>query len=171
MSSPYNTSGPGGPGPSFEPAGGYSSGAYSAPTPDPYASQPATNLYGQPVDPYAQHGMSPYGSYGGGTYGVHAYPQQPAKSKAAAALLAFFLGTFGAHSFYLGKKGLGVGHLALLAAGFVLMVLGIASGTQSAGGSGLAIAGFGYLLWGINSLWAFVDFIIILVTHESDLGR
>ncbi|GAB3819282.1 hypothetical protein GCM10028820_23020 [Tessaracoccus terricola] len=166
MSSPYNTSGPGGPGPSFEPAGGYSSGAHSAPTPDPYASRPATNLYGQPVDPYAQHGMSPYGSYGGGSYGVYAYPQQPAKSKVAAALLAFFLGTLGAHSFYLGKKGLGIGHLALVAAGFTMMMVGVMSGE-----SGLAIAGVGYLLWAANSLWAFVEFIIILVTHESDLGR
>lgn len=159
MSSPYYTSGPGGPGPSYEPYG--QSGHQ-----DPYASQPATNLYGQPVDPYAQHGMSPYGSYGGGTYGVYSYPQQPAKSKAAAALLAFFLGTLGAHSFYLGKKGQGLGHLALVVAGFTMMMMGVMSGE-----SGLAIAGFGYLLWGANSLWAFVDFIIILVTHESDLGR
>lgn len=191
MSSPYNTEGgPSGPGPSFTPSGGYQSygspapqptpppppsDPYAAPYADPYASQPRTNLYGQTVDPYAQHGMSPYGSYGGDSYSVYAYPQRPVKSKATAALLAFFLGGLGIHQFYLGKNGLALGHLALVGIGMVMMVVGAVLGVQtSATGSDspyVAMAGLGYMVWMANSLWAFVDFIIILTKSESDLGR
>lgn len=149
---PYDTFGPGGPG-------------------DPRRQKPRTNLYGQPIDPYPQQAVNPYGSYGGGTYGVNSYAQRPVKSKGVAALLAFFLGIFGAHSFYLGRKGLGLGHLALLVVGFLLSTIGAVVAGGSEMESYLVMASLGSLVMGANSLWAFVEFIIILVKPESDLGR
>lgn len=59
------------------------------------------------------------------------------KSKMTAALLAFFLGAFGAHNFYLGKKGTATAQLllTLLSCGFLAFV---------------------------SSIWSFVEFIMIL---------
>lgn len=45
------------------------------------------------------------------------------KSRVVAALLAFFLGLIGVHSFYLGKKGSGIVHLLLTAIGIAAAVL------------------------------------------------
>jgi TM2 domain len=42
---------------------------------------------------------------------VRVAPYGPPKSKVAAALLAFFLGEFGVHNFYLGRNGLGMTQL------------------------------------------------------------
>jgi TM2 domain-containing membrane protein YozV len=49
------------------------------------------------------------------------------KSKLAAVLFAFFLGSFGFHKFYLGKTGMGVLYL-LLCWTFIPSVLGIIEG-------------------------------------------
>lgn len=45
-----------------------------------------------------------------------------ARNKTAAALFAFFLGTFGLHKFYLGKKGWGMLYLALFWTGIPTIV-------------------------------------------------
>lgn len=164
MSNPYDPHGPGVPGPSFEPAG---YGFHGGPSPRP---SPTTNLYGQSVDPYGQQ-PSPHGSYGAVSYRVQSYPQAPAKSKVAAALLAFFLGGFGAHSFYLGRAGLGLGHLALAIVSFLLMIGGVVGAGSTQVDSLLLMSGLGYLLSAANGLWALVDFIIILAKPESELGR
>lgn len=54
----------------------------------------------------------PYGSYGnsGGQY-YSVDPSWPLKSKGVAAALAIFLGTIGAHRFYLGSYGMGLLYL------------------------------------------------------------
>jgi TM2 domain-containing membrane protein YozV len=44
---------------------------------------------------------------------VRAAPYGPPKSKVAAAVLAFTLGEFGVHNFYLGRNGLGVAQLLI----------------------------------------------------------
>ena len=67
-------------------------------------------------------------------------PATGSKNKIAAALLAFFLGAFGVHNFYLGYTGRGVAQLLLTLIGWLLLFLGP------------AIAG----------IWAFVEFILIL---------
>ncbi|TRY20318.1 TM2 domain-containing protein [Tessaracoccus rhinocerotis] len=105
------------------------------------------------------------------SYRVQSYPQAPAKSKVAAALLAFFLGGIGAHSFYLGRTALGLGHLALAVISFLLMIGGVVGAGSTQVDSLLLMAGLGYLLSAANSLWALVDFIIILAKPESELGR
>jgi len=80
------------------------------------------------------------------------YPQfipvmAPAKSKIAAALLAFFLGTFGIHNFYLGRTGLGVTQLLLATIG------------------GILTCGVATICVGV---WAFVECIVILCGGIKD---
>ena len=87
------------------------------------------------------------------------------KSKIVAALLAFFIGTFGIHSFYMGQKKKGFIQLGLTLLGTVLIIVGLASTvaattTTTATIAGTAIAGY-VLLLGVG-LWAFIDFIRIL---------
>lgn len=62
-----------------------------------------------------------------------------AKSKVSAALLAFFLGAFGIHNFYLGYTGRGVTQLLLATVGWIIII--------------------GPL---VSVIWAFVEFILIL---------
>ena len=62
-----------------------------------------------------------------------------AKSKVCAALLAFFLGAFGIHNFYLGYIGRGVIQLLLVTVGWIIII--------------------GPL---VSVIWAFVEFILIL---------
>ncbi len=63
------------------------------------------------------------------------------KSRLVATLLSFFLGTLGIHRFYVGKVGTGV--LMLL---FTLSILGLI----------------------VSSLWALVDFIMIVCGQFKD---
>ena len=127
----------------------------------PYAQQPYP--YGQ-VNPYQQ----PYGGYGAYAYSA------PAKSKTAAALLAFLLGGFGAHSFYLNKKNLGFIHLGLGLGSFALLMV-VGATADSSSNSEATMMGMLALVGGLaslgNSVWAFVEFIIILITPEHELGR
>ncbi|WP_326524330.1 TM2 domain-containing protein [Sphingomonas sp.] len=77
---------------------------------------------------------------------LHEAPQQPSRqrsprNKVAAALLAFFVGVFGVHRFYLGRTGSGIAMLVLTCTFFGLVVTG---------------------------LWAFIDFIRYLVMPEDE---
>ncbi len=84
------------------------------------------------------------------------------KSKILAAVLAFFLGGFGIHSFYMGQTKKGLIQLGLSILGIVLLVAGMASFVSGAGVTIPVTAIIGYvLLLGVN-IWAFVDFIRIL---------
>lgn len=137
----------------------------------PSYPQNSAQPYGQPQQPYGQQGYPP------------AYGQQPynpnAKSKTAAALLAFFLGGVGAHSFYRGQMKRGAGHLALVVLTIVLIVAAVAMAASHADASGqiadsdaLRAAGvmlMAYLLIAVNGLWAFVEFIMILVSKDGSL--
>ncbi|MEO1045820.1 MAG: TM2 domain-containing protein [Pseudomonadota bacterium] len=73
------------------------------------------------------------------------------KSKIVAALLAFFLGPFGVHKFYLGYNGAGIAMLSATLIGFVLSII---------------IIGI-FVVMGV-SLVAFIEFIIYLVTSDED---
>lgn len=77
------------------------------------------------------------------------------KSKSTAALLAFFLGGFGAHRFYVGKSGSAVIMLIMAIVGILLSCVYI-----------------GLPLCFAVGIWSFVDFIIILTGGFTDsLGR
>lgn len=78
-----------------------------------------------------------------GSYTARPTPLRTDRNKAVAALLAFFLGVFGVHRFYLGRIGSGVVML-LLTCTFV----------------GLVVTG----------LWAFIDFIRYLVMSDDEFA-
>lgn len=108
-----------------------------------YAGQqyyPQMMQYGQPPTMMQQYSAQPY----------------PAIQKTwiAALLLSFFLGFFGAHNFYLGYTGRGLGQLLLFAfnlflAPFLLIIPFL----------GIAIV---VLLWMVLVIWAIVDFVLVL---------
>jgi TM2 domain-containing membrane protein YozV len=73
------------------------------------------------------------------------------KSKTAAALLAFFLGSLGIHRFYAGKVRTGIVIL-------LLSIIGYATLTFTVGAFVLAAVG----------LWVLIDFIMILMGKFKD---
>ena len=83
------------------------------------------------------------------------------KSKVVAALLAFFLGTTGAHRYYLGYKKQGI----IQTCGFVSLIIGwviYVPAMISENVASLLFALIFLIYGGITSIWAFVDFIRIL---------
>ena len=74
------------------------------------------------------------------------------KSRLAVVLLAWFLGTFGVHRFYLGKTRTG---LAILVLGFV-------------GWATTWILGFGFLFLAAAGIWVAIDFIMALLGTMKD---
>lgn len=85
------------------------------------------------------------------------------KSKIVAALLAFFIGSLGVHSFYMGQTVKGFIQLGLSVLGIALYIAGIASFVSGTGAALPVTALIGaVLLFGVG-LWAFVDFVRILI--------
>ncbi len=133
--------------------------------------------------PDPSQGQQGYGqpAYGQPAYGQPAYPG--AKSKTTAALLAFFLGWSGAHNFYMGwgnEKKKGIAHIVLFVLGLVIYIAGIAAfagsietdaygNTTSASAGGLGFGVFGLVLLWVNGIWAFVEFIMVLVKKDPRL--
>lgn len=85
------------------------------------------------------------------------------KSKIVAALLAFFLGNLGIHSFYMGNAKKGFIQLGLTIAGIVLYAVGIVDWVSGLGESFPTLALIGLILILGVGLWALIDFIRILV--------
>lgn len=103
--------------------------------------------YGYPVQPggypagtqdnppyVAQSGAAPYNPY------APHFPF-PQKSRAIAAVLAFFFGAFGVHNFYLGRTGIGITQL-------LITVLSL------------------FLLSWVSGIWAFIEMILYLVGNS-----
>ncbi len=78
---------------------------------------------------------------------VYPVVMEPPKSKVTAALLAFFLGTFGVHNFYLGRTAIGLTQVLVATVGG-LLTCGVAT---------LAVA-----------IWSFVEFVLILCGSVRD---
>lgn len=74
------------------------------------------------------------------------------KSRLATVLLAWFLGTFGLHRFYIGKIGTGV----------AILILGIL------GWSTTWVFGLGFLFLVAAGIWVFIDFIVALLGAMKD---
>jgi len=83
------------------------------------------------------------------------------KSKLAAALFALFLGALGVHSFYMGQTRKGFIQLGLYVVGFLLELAGAVSSSGTGTISALSIVGL-LMVFGVG-IWAFVDFIRILI--------
>ncbi|MDO4927843.1 MAG: NINE protein [Corynebacterium sp.] len=140
----------------------YSNQAYNSPPQQgyaPYSSQPyGSQPYGaQPSGSPYMNGygyQNPQNGYPG--YGVPAHPKPGAskpipygykqKSQLVAAVLAFFLGTLGIHNFYLDKNARGAAQLGLYIFGWVTVILGV-----------------GVVIVGAVGIWAFVEFIMIII--------
>lgn len=79
-----------------------------------------------------------------------------------AALLAFFLGTFGAHNFYLGRKKQAIAQLLLSILGFILYIsgyIGLINSVELVIPITLILGAF--ILLGLN-IWVIVEFVQIL---------
>ena len=143
-------------------------------TPSPYGQPEYPDAGQQPGYPAGQKSGYPGAGQQPG-YGTGVAP----KSKVTAALLAFFLGDFGAHNFYRGQKGRAFGHLGLLLLGVVLFGIAGAAlvGSVDARGNvadsaaaGVGIVGvLGYLAFIANGIWRLVEFIMILVSKDGSL--
>jgi TM2 domain-containing membrane protein YozV len=121
------------------------------PSPTSYSSMP---VLAPPQASPPSYGQLGYGqpSYGQPGYGqpfyaqpVYVVPVVGTHSKATAALLAFFLGGWGIHNFYLGHTTRGILQIALWLVGAALSVVGV-----------------GFLLLAGLSLWVIIEFVMIL---------
>ena len=143
-------------------------------TPSPYGQPanpgPYATGYNQPVYPAAGQPYAP-------AYGPYGVP----KSKTTAALLAFFLGQIGAHNFYRGQTGRGFGHIVLILGVIICAIMAVAMMANAASlpvyntPSDAEIATLGgafilaWLIIAANGIWAFVEFIMILVSKDGSL--
>jgi TM2 domain-containing membrane protein YozV len=118
---------------------------YAPPPPQPQYTPPPQ--YGAPPAQQTIINMAPPPAFPGMQAAMGVSP----KSKTTAALLAFFLGTLGIHRFYTGKTGTAVVMLILSIIGYIglLFVFGI------------------FVIWAVE-IWAFIDFIIILMGKFKD---
>ena len=91
------------------------------------------------------------------------------KSRLAATLLAFFLGSLGVHRFYLGKNGSGAGMLVLTILFFVIAgVTGVLFGFGTLALMNWFMLGFASIPLIAVSIWAFVDFIVAVSGYMKD---
>lgn len=88
------------------------------------------------------------------------------KSRRATTLLAFFLGVFGAHRFYIGKTGTAIVMLLLSIAG--LGILGLGSADWAPGFFGLVVFVYAFSIFAAVGIWAFVEFIFAVTGRMKD---
>jgi TM2 domain-containing membrane protein YozV len=88
------------------------------------------------------------------------------KLRRATTLLAFFLGVFGAHRFYIGKTGTAIVMLLLSIAG--LGMLGLDSAGWAPGFFGLVFYVYVPTIFAAVGIWAFVDFIFAVTGRMKD---
>lgn len=106
-------------------------------------------------------------------------PNQPTyvspKSSVAAGLLGIFLGSFGAHDWYLGNNKKGMIHLCLFGGGFLLTIISAALTAVTmfvpilSAIFGLVTA-LAYLVLLGNSIWGFVEGIILIAQGDAGLA-
>ena len=89
------------------------------------------------------------------------------KLRRATTLLAFFLGVFGAHRFYIGRTGTAIVMLLLSIAG--LGMLGLHSAGWAPGFFwGLVVFVYPFPIFAAVGIWAFVDFIFAVTGRMKD---
>lgn len=101
------------------------------------------------------------------------------KSATVAGLLGIFLGSVGAHDWYLGDKKKGIIHVCLAASGFVVTIIAsvILPATLSframlaMAGLVALLDGIAALIMGANALWGLIEGIQILVQGDAGLAR
>ncbi|WIM67567.1 NINE protein [Corynebacterium breve] len=108
-----------------------------------FDSQFAQPQYGQPQQFANVPAQQPQPMYA--AYNAAGLPSQP-KNKIVAAVLAFFLGSFGVHNFYLGYNSKAIAQLSISVIGLITAIIFI-----------------GFIMLMITGIWAFVEFIMILL--------
>lgn len=118
----------------------------------PTGTQPAASFASaqpsDPVDPFAAaqpHYPVQQGAYPAASYAQTPYAVAP-KSKIVAALLFFFLGSFGIGNFYLHQNKRGIAKLILTFVGFITAIILI-----------------GFVILAAVGFWALVETILVLV--------
>ena len=89
------------------------------------------------------------------------------KTRVAGALFAFFLGVFGAHNFYLGRKGCAIAQLLMFVFPLIFIVyleMQILAGYKG----GVELLSIATLVLCADSIWVLVDFIMILAGTMKD---
>ncbi|RNE48298.1 TM2 domain-containing protein [Corynebacterium alimapuense] len=123
----------------------------------PIAPAPTSNpqpIYQAPTSQPMYQAQTPQPIYQASTpQAMYAHGIVDQKSWVVAALLAFFFGTLGVHNFYLGYTSKGAIQLALTVIGWITAILLI-----------------GFVFLAVVGIWAFIDFIFILLRSGS-LGR
>ena len=76
----------------------------------------------------------------------------------AAGLLAFFLGFFGIHNFYLGYKGKAIAQLLITISGFLILIAGIATFDIAVM---LTMTAAAIVLWLSVWVWAIIESILV----------
>ncbi|MDO5029944.1 MAG: NINE protein [Corynebacterium sp.] len=130
---------------------GYQQQAYGQPNyqqPNGYQQQ----AYGQPP---VSAGYNPHVNYFSPASGISP------KSKVLAALLAFFVGAFGVHNFYLGRTGRGLTQLTLWG-GSVMSALILEATIILA-----PLAVICLMVTSAVGIWAFVEFILLIIGTGS----
>lgn len=108
------------------------------------------------------------------------------KSAVAAGLLGLFLGQFGAHSWYLGKKKQGIAHVCLFAGSMILMIIAMvvifssartvytyssySIRTSNEPFIAVLLMIFAWLLTMGNGIWALVESIILFAQGDAGLA-
>lgn len=108
---------------------------------------------------------------------------QSQKSASTAGLLGIFLGSVGAHNWYLGDKKKGIIHVSMIGLGILLEIIAFLVTPKDAvslyttalsGGGNLAIVGIlsaaGGLVFAANGIWGAVEGIIILSQGDAGLA-
>lgn len=145
------------------------------------SSQAYQEGYGYSSYPGYQAQPGPYA--GAATYPGYAGPPPSPKSKVAAAVLAFFLGGFGVHNFYIGNKGRAIAQVVVNVVSWLVMFGGygmLFAGIDDSGfttysgmtyynnddtliGGGIIMIIAALLGLVAVGIWAFIEFIMILV--------
>ncbi len=86
------------------------------------------------------------------------------KSRLATASLAFFLGVFGAHRFYIGRIITGIVMLLLCIAGWAIIWLAVTGDMVLVSNIFFTAVAFVVAVW----MWAFVDFIVAVAGDMTD---
>ncbi len=105
--------------------------------------------------------------------------QQNTKSATTAGLLGIFLGSFGAHNWYLGEKSKGIAHVCMMSGGLLIeIVASIILPSVLSLSALLSAAAFLAILTSIaaaamsaSGIWGLVEGIIILTQGDAGLAR
>lgn len=104
---------------------------------------------------------------------------QNVKSATTAGLLGIFLGSFGAHNFYLGEKSKGIIHVCMMSAGLLVEILATAILPNVLSLSMLLqmawiftmLAGIASLVMFASAIWGLSEGVTILTQGDAGLAR